>query len=513
MVSRESWPLLLAFPVALVLSAALTEATRRLAIAANLVDQPDGIRRLHAQPTPYLGGVAVFLAMIATIAIGVTAFGPRPAPVGVSLFALLAAVTAIFALGVVDDLRHLTPPTKLAVQFTVATLLFLEGFGIGDVTTVSRTVIDLPVAVEYVLTTLWLVGVTNAFNLVDGSDGVAGGLAFCGAITLALVCIVERSPFGAVVALAIAGATLGFLFFNFPPASIFLGDAGSMVLGFSLACLGIVTARTTPTTSAAVVPILALGVPILDTGLVVARRFLRRAPLLGGDRSHLHHRLHDLGLSPRKVALSLYALCGTFALLCVLLATAAGARSALILFMAGALGMAFVFALDVPEIRELREVLGRGLDRRVIVRNLRIREAAQQMDQADNLDAFIGALALGSVGDDVDYAELWVDPRSAAFASASDTATASGVLWSWHRNGGGYPEGACEIRLVIHGGDGLPQARLSLVRALHGEPQLADVRLYEQCFQPALERAFRRLFARPLDSPAPVGRVAEPVSA
>jgi len=219
---------------------------------------------------------------------------------------MMAGSLVIAALGAYDDLRGTRASQKLAVQVAVASAMYAVGIRIDVVTSPLGGTIPLG-WLGFPVTVLWITGVVNAMNLLDGLDGLAGGVAAVAALTTLTVAVANGDLLMAVTSAGMAGATVGFLVYNFSPASVFMGDTGSMFLGFVLAVTSVHTHEKTPTAVALAVPCLALGVPIADTLLAMARRAARGVPIYSADRGHIHHRLLDRGLTQRQAVLVLYA--------------------------------------------------------------------------------------------------------------------------------------------------------------------------------------------------------------
>lgn len=253
-----------------------------------------------------MGGIAIYLGFIITILATQT--------ITARLVGLLIGGTLIIFLGLIDDIRSLSPRGKLLGQ--VAAALILVGFGTqvdfitnpltGGVTSLGSLAIPL--------TVIWIVGVTNAVNLIDGLDGLAAGISAIAAITLAVVGWAAGQGNAAVWALILALSTLGFLRYNFHPARIFMGDSGSMFLGFNLAALSLMSLTKSTTAFSLLVPFIILGIPILDTFCAIVRRLAGGQPIFKADREHLHHRLLGLGLSHRGTVLVIYIFSGVFGL-------------------------------------------------------------------------------------------------------------------------------------------------------------------------------------------------------
>src|SRR5438874_419385 len=296
-----------AFVLALVIAALLTPNLRRFAEAHGLLDEPKDSRRIHRRAVPRIGGLAVvaaFYAPLLGLLLYETDLGRLFYENGVRGMSLLLGGFAIAALGLYDDLRGANAWQKFALQFGVAGALWSCGYRIEQVSlpggALELGLFALP------LTLVWVVGLINAMNLIDGLDGLAGGVALCAVLTNLVVSIVRGQPIMTLCMAALAGALIGFLFYNFNPASIFLGDTGSLFLGYVLAVSSIRTHQKSSAVVSLLVPVVALAVPIVDTALAMGRRALTGRPMFSGDRDHIHHRLLGLGLSQRQVVLVLY---------------------------------------------------------------------------------------------------------------------------------------------------------------------------------------------------------------
>jgi UDP-GlcNAc:undecaprenyl-phosphate/decaprenyl-phosphate GlcNAc-1-phosphate transferase len=320
-------PLLASALLGLVLTPAITSGS----IAIGLVDAPGG-RKVHSVSVPRLGGVAVMLAagvgLVATMSM--LDRWQQPTPALAPIVPILLGAACVFAIGVFDDLRPLPVVVKLLVQTLAAGFPLASGLLIERITIGSETwqlgVLAAPV------TLLWIVGLTNAFNLIDGLDGLAAGISAIAGATCMAILIGRGHAAEAMLLAALVGGALGFLVFNFPPASIFLGDGGSLTFGFVLATTAIAGWQKGATALAAGVPLLIFALPLADVTGAVLRRGRSRpgapgvglAPLLRRlvepDREHIHHRLADLGWPTRRIVLLLYAI--TIALSAIALATA-----------------------------------------------------------------------------------------------------------------------------------------------------------------------------------------------
>jgi UDP-GlcNAc:undecaprenyl-phosphate GlcNAc-1-phosphate transferase len=325
-------------------SIAVVPAITRVAVTKRLLDFPDDGRRSHQRAGPRLGGVAVFIGLLAAVGGSYLATWLRTGSPTLPAHAasLIPAMAILFAIGLLDDLRGVSPLGKLLGQTLAALIVCQHGFAIERLAFPPSYVVTLGwLAIP--LTVVWLVGVSNAFNLVDGLDGLAGGVGVIVLITVTAAAWVLGNNTVPLYSVALAGALLGFLYFNKPPARIFLGDSGSLVVGFLLAFLSVKGATRRDGSLLALVPIFALSYPLLDTGIAMARRWLRGHPLSRADGRHIHHQLRALGLSPRKalavifveaIAVAVLGLSVTFAAPAMTVAIA-GVGGAVLLFILG----------------------------------------------------------------------------------------------------------------------------------------------------------------------------------
>ena len=495
------FPLALSFAGAFCLALILTYVVRGWAVKGGWVDIPDGDRRCHTHPVPRLGGVAIFLSF--TIAWLVVFAGfphTRLAPGDpASLFALILGGMAMFGVGVWDDVRGLSAKVKLALQTAIALGVFFAGIRIESLGLLTSGGPGLPYWLSLGLTTLWIVGITNAFNLIDGSDGVAGGAALFASVSIVVVMLLFGNHEGAVLAMVLAGAILGFLFFNFPPATIFLGDSGSLFIGFTLAALGVITTQTASTTLAVVIPVVSCGLPILDTLLAVVRRFLRGDPIFQPDRGHIHHRLRDMGLSSRNVALLLYTASAGFAVASLLLVEpSTRATASLVLMVTGAAAWLSIQRLHIPELLEVQRIVRRGLKQRVaIANNVRIREALRRMRAAADYDALGEAMGCAFQSGEFQRVELWIRESSAPALRHARTFRPSraGFRWVWRGAAGQQDEALWEVQLPFRDAGGRVIGRLSLWRSTESNQLLTDIRLLALELQPEFHAALARLTA------------------
>jgi UDP-GlcNAc:undecaprenyl-phosphate GlcNAc-1-phosphate transferase len=312
----------IAFSLSLALGTALTPLAGTLARRYGLLDHALSSRKVHGRPVPRTGGVAIVLAFSLPVVLacaGLRRAWVLPHDVQRQALGLLLGGALVAALGVYDDLHGAGARLKLAVQFTAAGFAYACGYRIDEVSLPFLEHLQLG-WLGLPLTMVWIAGVVNAVNLVDGLDGLAGGVGLLAAFATALVAGQGGQQFTVLAMGALGGATLAFLFFNFHRASIFMGDTGSMFLGFVLAVASVRAHQRPCGAVALLVPAVVLGLPIADTFLAIARRAARGVPLFAADREHLHHKLLDLGLSPRGAVLVLWGAAGLFAAVAVALA-------------------------------------------------------------------------------------------------------------------------------------------------------------------------------------------------
>ena len=282
----------------------LTPLVTRLAHRFKWYDIPD-FRKLHTGLIPRIGGLAIFLSVALGIGAGTAAMALLDVPLPAALSPLLAAtagVALIFAVGLFDDFVPLRARSKLVLQVLAATVIAAGGMRIDSIALPLLGRLELGIAAVPV-TVFWIVGMVNSVNLIDGRDGLAGGIAAFAAAGLAAVAMLHGHLLAAVVAVAVFGAVCGFLLYNWPPASIFMGDSGSHLLGFSLAVLPLLDIGGAATLRTLMIPATLMLIPILDCGAAVLRRVRQRVSLGTADTDHIHFVLRDLGLSDHKILL------------------------------------------------------------------------------------------------------------------------------------------------------------------------------------------------------------------
>jgi UDP-GlcNAc:undecaprenyl-phosphate GlcNAc-1-phosphate transferase len=424
-----------AFALATASSLTLTHAVRARARRVGLFDRSDA-RKVHGNEIPRVGGVGIVLAVAFTCATLLALYGPDTLTGnGRRLLVVFAGGFAVHLVGLYDDVRQLHARWKFLAQIVIAVLVFAAGVRMTTLTLPFVGVVELGTFAGLLFTVVWLVGITNAFNLIDGLDGLAAGAALFALTTMFVVAIANGRYDAALATLTLAGATLGFLYYNFHPATIFLGDSGSLFLGFMLAGIGVLSAQKSPTVVAVAIPVVSLGLPVLDTLIAITRRFLRRQPIFAADRGHIHHRLLLRGYSPRTVVLSLYGVCALLALAAMMLVNAGG-HVAFVLVTIG-IGVGFMIQrLRIYEFQEAGRLLRLGVKQRhTIQRGVRVREASAKVAALGNLPAVFDALSEVFDADGYPWAEVrlsmdFLDQRAGAPGRAPATQN------EHHRTGG-----------------------------------------------------------------------------
>ena len=306
--SIELWgPLLVAFVVA----AAVTPAAIKIAPKIGAMDIPKDERRMHKKPMPRFGGIAIYLGIMAALAV----FALKDK----GITSVMTGCTLIYMLGLIDDLKDLKPLVKLCGQIVCATVVYIMGVRIEFITNYfgpgNMAFGDVAC---FIITVLWLIAITNAVNLIDGLDGLAAGIAAISALCIGYVAYIHGQYVPTLAMMAIAGAALGFLPYNFNPAKIFMGDSGSELLGFSIAAVSILGTVKSATIVVVIIPALVLGLPIFDTVMAIFRRLAKHQSIGTADKDHLHHRIMKAGFGQKRAVMILYCISGIMGIVAVL---------------------------------------------------------------------------------------------------------------------------------------------------------------------------------------------------
>lgn len=302
------------------LTAALTPLAIKIAYKTGAIDIPKDNRRVHQRPVPRIGGMAIFvgttLAMLLAMAMNLLGTPDTE----MKIVGILVGGVFIYLLGTVDDFKNLPALVKLFGQIGCAVVVFAFGNRIDFITNyLGEGTQHLAWAVSLVVTIVWIVAITNTINLVDGLDGLATGIAAIASLCIAYVAYIFGYYPTCFCLLAVAGSSLGFLPFNFYPAKTFMGDGGSLFLGFMIANLSILEPVKRATLVAVLIPVLVLALPLFDTLWSIIRRKVNGKPIMQADKGHIHHRLMRTGMGQRRTVLCLYGICGIMGVAAVLM--------------------------------------------------------------------------------------------------------------------------------------------------------------------------------------------------
>jgi UDP-GlcNAc:undecaprenyl-phosphate GlcNAc-1-phosphate transferase len=350
----DTYGAFLGFGLAMAVVWLTTPVVGELARRMGILDEP-AARKIHQVPIPRLGGIAIFFGVIVPgLLFSLRAAGPADAQ---QVRAILAGAALVTLLGVLDDVRDIPPLLKLLGQLAVAGLLVGYGVRIEFLTIPGVGII--PVGwLGLVFSILWIVAIMNIVNFIDGMDGLAAGVCAISSLTFAAIAIsLGRFDMG-ILAAIVGGSTIGFLWHNFHPASIFMGDSGSLLLGFLLAAISLQGFLKFTATVALLIPLLVLGIPIFDTGFAIARRVKNRRPIYAADRGHLHHRLANLGFNQRQAVMILYSWSGLMSLLALTMHFAPLWASLVVAVLVAAASIYLAYMLEILRWRTVRRALG-----------------------------------------------------------------------------------------------------------------------------------------------------------
>lgn len=317
------WTLVLGLFITLITSFILTPFIKKIAEKYNIVDVPDH-RKVHSGKKPYLGGIAIFLSFI----IGYLIIMPDHD----HKLAILIGAVIILLTGLFDDLFDLKPIYKLIGQTVAAVIIIQSGLLIDKVTIPFAGTVHLD-NFSIIITLLWIIGVTNAINLIDGLDGLATGVSTIALFSIMLTAILDYRLAVALLCVLLIGSNLGFLYYNFYPAKIFLGDAGALFLGYMIAVISMLGLFKNIAIFSFIIPLIILAVPIFDTVFAIFRRLKKGQSIMSADRKHIHYQLIDKGFSHRGAVLLIYGLSLLLGLLAVSLNYSSALKSSIVLFI------------------------------------------------------------------------------------------------------------------------------------------------------------------------------------
>ena len=328
-----------------------TPLSIRLAHRLGVIDRPKDARRVHKKPIPRFGGMAIFLGSMVTMFI--------PAGMNDKIRIAMIGGLLMYLLGIADDILDIKPAVKFLGQFGIASLVFVLGVRItfisnyfGAAVTDPHANVVLSSGVGYLITVLWIVGITNAVNLMDGLDGLAAGSVAIMSLSLAYIAYIHGARIGSmpvcIALVAIAGGCLGFLPYNFSPAKTFMGDGGALYLGYMIAVLSVISPLKRATVVGVLVPVLTLAVPIFDTLLAMLRRTLKHESIMKADKGHLHHHLMAAGFGQRRSVLIMYGIVGIMGVVAVLISRELY-KDAFFLFMISELYLCIIIVPKKPK--------------------------------------------------------------------------------------------------------------------------------------------------------------------
>lgn len=475
----------------------ITPVVRRLCERFKLLDVPADGRRVHTTAIPRLGGVAIYLSLMLALSslLFVSNLVTEWLQFYTSVFVkVLVPSTLVLLLGVYDDLRGANAVVKFLGLGLIACLFYAMGGRIDTLAVPFVGLVHLAPVASFALTIFWLVAISNAFNLIDGMDGLATGAALFSSVVILVVALSGGHLVMIVVTIVLCGALSGFLRYNFNPASIFLGDSGALFIGFLLAALSLMGAQKATTAIAVITPILAFGLPVVDTTVTMARRLIGGRPIFQGDGEHIHHMLLARGWSQRRVVLILYSVCAVFGLLAALSTKTSSPLTGFVLFVIAAAVIVAVGQLRYHEMEELRAGVKRTVgSRRVrVANNVRLRRAGVALSKASGLNEVFDAVRQMLEFEEFAYAKLQLgqagraDLSERAFSAIEQPRASQQIefvngrlVWSWKRNGTDASEiiGSSDywcFRLPLSTQNG-EWGWINLYRPLNAPPLLLDL--------------------------------------
>jgi UDP-GlcNAc:undecaprenyl-phosphate/decaprenyl-phosphate GlcNAc-1-phosphate transferase len=372
--------------LSVVLALILTPIIRDRIGKFGFLDHPDGGRKKHATAVPRVGGIAIVLAYIGTFAIAFalpfsyTSVLHRAFP---HILHLVLAGSVVFLTGVLDDRFRLSAWMKLLGIAAAAVLAYVAGIRVD-----IHMLHSLPAwpGLGFVLTVVWLIGCTNAFNLIDGMDGLAAGVGLVATVTMLIAALTQGNLPLALATMPLAGCLLGFLRYNFSGASVFLGDSGSLLIGFLLGCYGALWSEKSVTLVALTVPLLAVSIPLLEVALSIVRRYIRNRPIFEADRGHIHHKLLERGLSPKGAVLTIYGFCSVVAMLSLIASSLRNQFSGLIVVVFCAAAWMGIQHLGYTEFAMAGRLFLQGGFRRIIDFETRLVEFEKALARATGIE-------------------------------------------------------------------------------------------------------------------------------
>ncbi len=499
--------LLLLFIAALILSSLLTHFVRNVALRRRWACPQVRQRDVHRNPIPRVGGIAIcstFMLVVVPYIAGERLAGHRLGFGLYTTFAVLAPACLMFVLGLVDDLRSVPPRVKFGVQIIAGLLLYYGGIRIWVFPTVNGYH-ELHGAMSMALTVFWVLLISNAFNLIDGLDGLSAGSALFSTVVVFVMSLMSGNAFVAITTVALAGAILGFLRYNFNPATVFLGDSGSLFLGFMLSAVSLNGGEKGTTAIAVAIPIVAFGFPLLDTVLSVFRRYLSGQPLFTADREHIHHKLLKRGFTHKQAVVLLYGVSAALGMMSLLLLHPSGGSVGIVLIVVG-VGIALgVQHLGYHEFAELGRAAKRTVDQKdIIINNLAVRRAIENIAAADDLPAVCAALRTAFEHNEFDGFELTVRPfvnRGARIPSTLVPSFDGKFRYEWWKPDLERLPGGWQLTLALRGPISGQEGSFSVYRNDASRNLLFDVNMLLGDFQTVLSEAVERALGTHVPEP------------
>jgi UDP-GlcNAc:undecaprenyl-phosphate/decaprenyl-phosphate GlcNAc-1-phosphate transferase len=476
------------FATAFVLSMTATRYVRDVALRYEWVRPKDRRHHTHSGPVPRLGGIGIFVGFSLSLAMLVAGYHfihHNPVYITGILQKLGPPALLIFFLGLADDIYDVHAWVKFAVQIIAALVMFFEGMRVNPHVFGGH---PFGSAASLVFTVLWVVGITNAFNLIDGLDGLAAGSALFSTMAVFIVGVIAGDRTMAIITVGLTGAIFGFLRFNFIPATIFLGDSGSLFIGFMLSAISLGGSQKSPTLVAVAIPVVACGLPIIDTAIAVARRFLSGKPIFGADKEHIHHKLMNRGLTQRQAVIVLYGISALCAFMSLFLLYPGAGTAGIVLAVLGIGAWLGLQQLDYREVTELKRLARRTIDqRRIISNNLAVQYATEHFPTASSIEDVVGLLRDMFAANDFDAFQLELLKHRApenCFIWEKPDAEKDAVRWS--------------MVFDLRTSDGIEYGKLTIYRAFVQRPLLIDVNLLTAEFYKSLVAALVRTIDAPL---------------
>lgn len=497
--------LLLSFLGSIFCSAGLAWTIRNLALRRDWVRTSLSSRHTHPVSMPRLGGVAIAIVVTTISCIAMFALRPLQDASKSSMRQMLVVLSAAlicFAVGLVDDFLDISAWSKITAEVVAGLVLWGSGIRIVHLPSLFHCH-PFGATASALLTVFWVLLISNAFNLIDGLDGLAAGSALFSVLTVFIVSLIAHNAMQTLLAVILAGAILGFLRYNFNPATIYLGDCGSLFIGTLLAGLTLTgaTQQKSSTLIAVAIPLVAFGLPVVETSVSVIRRFVSGQPIFSADREHIHHRLLNRGWSQRQVVVALYAVSALFGLLSLALLTPGQAPLAIVLLVIGIGVVTGVQKVGYHEFVEIGRVARRALEQKhVIINNLALRRGSEKLAGCDSWHEMIGILQNTFADNDFD-----------SFRIVITAAESDAIAWGhkWQRpvqrfNQDTEANEQWSLSLQLRGLKGNWNGSLELSR-VDSSALLLDISLLTSEFRIELERACRRAVAEEVRPRAAVG--------